>query len=161
MSLPRRILACTDFSPAGNSAVAYAADLARALGAELLIAHLFDGLPVMQRELLREPANGEIATRREHGLEQLHALTRPLAPGLAMRCICEHADAHREIPQFAAREGADLIVVGRYGRGGFARFFMGSVADSVMRNSSVPVLAVGESACVGARATDTRLTSRT
>ncbi|WP_407570489.1 universal stress protein [Deinococcus altitudinis] len=43
----------------------------------------------------------------------------------------------------AAREwGADLIVVGTHPKGALAHFFMGSVAESVLRQSGIPVLIV-------------------
>ncbi len=38
--------------------------------------------------------------------------------------------------------GADLIVVGTHSRTGLERFFMGSVAEHVVRHSHVPVLVV-------------------
>jgi nucleotide-binding universal stress UspA family protein len=156
MSLPRRILACTDLSPAGNDAVAYAAQLAQACGAELIVAHLFDGFVMMQRELLRDAGRSEVAQRREQRLEELQSVVRRLASGSSVRCICEHADAHREIPKLAAREGVDLIVLGRYGHGGFARFFVGSVTDAVVRNAGVPVLAVGGGTRAASRATESQ-----
>jgi nucleotide-binding universal stress UspA family protein len=161
MSLPRRVLACTDLSPAGNEAVAYAAQLAEACGAELIVAHLFDGYVMSQRELLREPGRAEAAQRREQLFEKLQAVVGQLAPGRSVRCICEHADAHREIPNLAAREGADLIVLGRYGHGGFARFFMGSVTDAVVRNAGVPVLAVGDGRRAASRAGDAQAVRHT
>lgn len=37
---------------------------------------------------------------------------------------------------------ADLIVIGTHSRSGIDRFLMGSVAESVVRNSAVPVLVV-------------------
>lgn len=42
----------------------------------------------------------------------------------------------------AQRLGADAIVVGTHGRTGLARIFMGSVADGVVKESTVPVLVV-------------------
>lgn len=36
--------------------------------------------------------------------------------------------------------GANLIVMGTHGRKGLARFFLGSVAEQVLRSSTVPVL---------------------
>lgn len=154
MRLPKRILACTDFSSGGDEAVAYAAELATALGAELLIAHLFDGFVVMQRELLRAPDDAERETRRLGGLSRLHELARQLGPrdGLTVRCLSEHGNPRTEIPRLAQREGADLIVVGRYGQSGVGHLFMGSVTDAIVRNASVPVLAVGNGGHVEARA---------
>jgi nucleotide-binding universal stress UspA family protein len=37
---------------------------------------------------------------------------------------------------------ADLIVIGRHGKSGVKRFFLGSVADHVIRHSLIPVLIV-------------------
>ena len=43
----------------------------------------------------------------------------------------------------AAKEGsADLVVVGTHGRGGLGRFFLGSVAEAVLRRADCDVLAV-------------------
>jgi len=43
----------------------------------------------------------------------------------------------------AAQEwGADLIVVGTHAQSGISRFFTGSVAESVLRQSGIPVLIV-------------------
>ncbi len=148
MRLPRRILACTDFSANGDEAVAYAAQLARALDAELVVAHLFNGFVIMQRELLRSPSDGETEARRAAGLERLQELVARVGGGVPARFVCEHADARTEIPHLARREGCELIVVGRYGQSGFAHLFVGSVTDSVVRNASVPVLAVGNGVAV-------------
>lgn len=156
MRLPKRILACTDFSMGGNEAVDYALRLAAALGAEVVVAHLFDGYVVMQRELVRPPDDGEVETRRLGGLSRLHELVRQLAPaaGVAVRCVCEHGNARSEIPRLAHREGADLIVLGRYGQSGVGHMFMGSVTDAIVRNASMPVLAVGDGGRPAAHAGD-------
>lgn len=43
----------------------------------------------------------------------------------------------------AASESADAIVMGTHGRAGLARFFLGSVAEPIVRRASVPVITVG------------------
>ncbi|QSG05603.1 universal stress protein [Halapricum desulfuricans] len=48
----------------------------------------------------------------------------------------------RRIVQYAEDEGMDLIVMGTHGRGGIDRLLLGSVAERVVRTSSVPVLTV-------------------
>jgi nucleotide-binding universal stress UspA family protein len=52
-------------------------------------------------------------------------------------------DPAREICRAAAEHGATAIVLGTRGRGGVARFFLGSVALDVVRNAPCPVLTVG------------------
>jgi nucleotide-binding universal stress UspA family protein len=47
-----------------------------------------------------------------------------------------------EICEEAARVGADLVVMATHGRGGFRRFWLGGVADYVIRHIGGPVLLV-------------------
>lgn len=53
--------------------------------------------------------------------------------------LLAHAPA-QEIAQLASDLQADLVVVGMHGRGGFSRFFLGSVAETVVRLAPCPVL---------------------
>ncbi len=52
-------------------------------------------------------------------------------------------DAAHEILSLAQAEGADLIVMGRSGTGRVGELILGSVANSVLRNGSGPLLLVG------------------
>jgi nucleotide-binding universal stress UspA family protein len=141
--IAKRILACTDFSAGGNAAAAYAVELAAELHADVVLTHLLNGAVMLQWELLRPATPAELEGRRMVGLARLQELARQLArPGVSIRCRCEHGDPHRDIPRLAQEEAIDLIVVGRYGHSGLARLFLGSVADSVIRNCTVPVLAI-------------------
>jgi nucleotide-binding universal stress UspA family protein len=55
----------------------------------------------------------------------------------------EHAgDTAGGITDYAEKKGADLIVIATHGRSGISRWTHGSVADKVLRSSSVPVLMV-------------------
>jgi len=49
---------------------------------------------------------------------------------------------HHEIIEAAARQGADMIVMGTRTHSATKQFFMGSTANKVMRYSDVPVLVV-------------------
>jgi nucleotide-binding universal stress UspA family protein len=49
-----------------------------------------------------------------------------------------------EILKYAQQFGADAIVMGTHGRGGLSHFFMGSVAETVLREAPVPVIVVRE-----------------
>ncbi|MDE7012848.1 MAG: universal stress protein, partial [Mailhella sp.] len=50
--------------------------------------------------------------------------------------------AAEEILACAERENADLIVMGTHGRTGIDRMLFGSVAEKVVKNSSIPVLTI-------------------
>jgi nucleotide-binding universal stress UspA family protein len=49
---------------------------------------------------------------------------------------------HREIVDYAARSGTDLVAMGTHGRTGLDRYLLGSVTERVVRRSPTPVLAV-------------------
>jgi nucleotide-binding universal stress UspA family protein len=51
-------------------------------------------------------------------------------------------DPAQTLVQAAQQWGADLIVVGTHPQGALAHFFMGSVAEGVLRRSGIPVLIV-------------------
>ncbi|MPN62595.1 TRAP-T-associated universal stress protein TeaD [bioreactor metagenome] len=49
---------------------------------------------------------------------------------------------HREIVRAAEDSHADLIIIGSHGRTGLKKLFLGSVAQSVLGESHIPVLIV-------------------
>jgi nucleotide-binding universal stress UspA family protein len=55
-------------------------------------------------------------------------------------CVVTSPITWQAIVSFAETNGFDLIALATHGRGGAARLLMGSVADKVMRSSSVPTL---------------------
>lgn len=139
-----RVLVPTDFSGPSEEAWKAACRLARALGAELILVHVF-----VEPSLFSEgPFSGErvrevYATSRawiEKALEELAGAARD--QGIAVRVMVRDGAAHREILALAAYEHADLIVIGTHGRGGLERALIGSVADRVIRLAPCPVLSV-------------------
>jgi nucleotide-binding universal stress UspA family protein len=59
---------------------------------------------------------------------------------IEVRMSAVHGAAARAL--ITAAEGADLLVVGSRGRGGFASLVLGSVADTCTRHSPAPVVVV-------------------
>ena len=59
-------------------------------------------------------------------------------------------DVAQTIAAFADEIGADTIAIGTHGRSGLGRAQMGSVAEALIRSSSVPVLVVRDGMRVAA-----------
>ena len=64
------------------------------------------------------------------------------AAGISARWVLRTGVPYKEIVGAAARERADLIVIGTHGRGGLDRALLGSVADRVIRLAPCPVVTV-------------------
>ena len=53
-----------------------------------------------------------------------------------------HGNPHDDILNYAEDNGIDVIVMGTHGRTGVKRALLGSVTESVIRHSDIPVLTV-------------------
>ena len=141
-----RILVPTDFSSQSERAWATARRLARAVGGDVVLLHVFVETPLyseapLSGERIRE-AYEAARTWITNQLEQWAAAAR--AEGLAVKTLLRTGVPHEVIVETARDEGADLIAIGTHGRGGLNRLMLGSVCDRVIRLSSCPVLAVRE-----------------
>lgn len=135
----RRILLATDLTTASSAASDQAFELARQLGANLLVVSVIDAgaapsagqhVPRMdQRRAAQEVAAQQLVLEGRHRGVGVSFLVWQGLPGPA-------------IVEAAASEGADLIIVGTHGRRRLGRFVLGSVSDHVVRHASCPVLIV-------------------
>ncbi|MEX0679199.1 MAG: ATPase, T2SS/T4P/T4SS family, partial [Pirellulales bacterium] len=136
----KKILFPTDYSPASNAALRYAVSLAKPSAAKLLIVYVEPpSLP---------PVGGgppESPTREEEAF--LAKLLQSLDddghfPAHEIRKL--RGDPATEIVRLARDEDVDLIVMATEGRSGLRRVLMGSVAESIVRTASCPVLTLKE-----------------
>jgi nucleotide-binding universal stress UspA family protein len=137
-----KIIHPTDFSECAEAARGLAVQLARALGAELILLHVAVEGPLFRegltsaRELERFFEEQREWARR--ALEERAAESRGLGVPTLARVVS--GVAHHEIVETARRENAMLIVMGTHGRGGLDRFFLGSVTDRVIRSAPCAVV---------------------
>ena len=146
MSDRRPILFATDGSPSAEDAQSKAIELARLLGAPLLVvsvAHLavptfgYDGYGYsnVAAELTEEEH------KRVQGLLTQVAETAD-AEGVSCSTIAADGFPADEICQKAVDYDAQLIVVGSHGWGAARRFFSGSVSTGLVHSALCPVLVV-------------------
>lgn len=83
-------------------------------------------------ERKREEAEGLLEEMRETAADRDRQVRTELL----------HGDAARAIVEYAGENDVDRIVIGSRGRSGFSRVLLGSVAETVVRRSPVPVTVV-------------------
>lgn len=137
----RKLLVPHDFSDAADAALGYALDLASKLGAEIVVVHAWqlsayaspssDLAKGMEKDLARD-LEQVVAKHASAGVP----ITRELRLGIPYVEICAAAKS----------TGADMIVMGTTGKTGLEHFLLGSVAERIVRTSTVPVLTVRHTA---------------
>lgn len=139
----KRILCPTDFSDGAAGAERQAADLARALGAELVLLCVVSEAPLWSETLYTADVRRVFTGRRTWAEQALAARVKSLAAaGVTARSAVRSGVAWREILAAATDERADMIVMGTQGRSGLDRLLMGSVAARVVALAACPVVTV-------------------
>jgi nucleotide-binding universal stress UspA family protein len=143
MTLPKTILVPHDLGAGSDHALAYAVDLAKALGAELVVMHAYE-IPVIGFPDGALVATPELASRVLEGANVgLKKAIEPLASaGVAIRSVVKQGPTWQTIIETATELGAGMIVMGTHGRHGLPRALLGSVAEKVVRSAHCPVLTV-------------------
>jgi universal stress protein A len=147
MALPefklKKILVPVDFSEASRKALHYAVSFARQFGAELLLLHILEPLPMAADPMgglsgFNPVPTGEAAARK------LAQWRNELAPNAPVRMSVKPGRARREILRTAEENNIDLIILGRRGHTGWSRLLAGGTAGGVLRGAPCPVLVVRE-----------------
>lgn len=138
----RRIVCPTDFSPTADRAVAYAAEMARSFGAELLLLHVVPEMTYPLRSFGMASAFPHLRDELHlRAAEELQKVKATIA-GANVSTLLRDGEAHVQVLECAKEIGADLVVMGTHGHTGLRHAFLGSTAEKVVRLSECPVLTV-------------------
>lgn len=142
----RCALLTTDFSEGARRAAQVFEKLELHQRIRVAMLHVFD-VPAIHLALSHMMGTQERASivtdERKIAARDLSAFAVSVGEMAADQVLC-HAKRRpaQEILSAAQTEGADLIVVGINGKSGLVRFFLGSVAEEVLRGANCDVLAV-------------------
>jgi nucleotide-binding universal stress UspA family protein len=131
----RRMLVTLDGSSFSEEVLTPAVEFARATGARLSLLEV-----VTRRGITRLLRPGD---RSAEAAEQFLRDVRSRIPeelGSVDVRVVEQGNAAAGIVGETRREEVDLVAMATHGRGGLRRLVLGSVAESVIRGTSVPVL---------------------
>lgn len=129
----RKILVGTDGSRAANRAIVAAAQLAQVTGAELCILTVGDNLSGQELKKLGR-IEGDISEALELLSNQVlnQAKKRATQVGAAkIKLRAGSGEPAQVIIEIAQGENADLVVIGRRGRGRLAGLLLGSVSQKI------------------------------
>ena len=137
---PRAILVAVDFGAASDRALSVAGALGERFGAAVTAVHAetFEAPPYFtleQMASLERERERTWAAARKHlqdvaGAHSRWPITARVVEGPAVSGI------------LAASDGADLLLLGTHGRRGAGRWWLGSVAEGVLRATAIPLLVV-------------------
>ena len=142
----KRILVPIDGSDTGRGGLKEAIALATGQKATLCLLHVTNDFPIMSEMPMAfdfEKYRKELHQYGRNLLDDGKKLAASL--GLEVETLLHDLKGGRvadAILQEAKSAGCDLIVIGTHGRRGFRRALLGSDAESVLRESPVPVLLV-------------------
>ncbi len=140
----KHLLIATDGSELAQKAVDHGVALASALGASILVVHVtvpWTAVSIGEIATSLPPENYDRGAADRAQAILAEVAMRAKAAGVP----CETLHVHDRLPaqgiiETAEQRGADLIVMSSHGRSGFARLLLGSEANEVVSNSTVPVL---------------------
>ena len=148
----KKILIGIDDSKYAEHAADYGFDLARKLKAEIGLVHIVEpmitpgtmdtgiGLPV---ETTVDYAAADVMKIQDEQAENIISRTiKKHGNDVKVTSFTDYGSTADGIIKCSAAFGADMIVIGTHSRSGIDRLLMGSVAEHVVRNATIPVLVV-------------------
>jgi len=142
----KRVIVPLDGSELAEQALPNATQLARASNAPLLLVSVV-GYPYLESKglsswaLQQEALDQVVKEETDRAQQYLESVRSTLAAdGFEVSSEVRRGSVDRAI--LADPQPGDVIVMTTHGRGGVARWFLGSVAEDVVRRSAVPVLLV-------------------
>jgi len=142
----RRIAIGVDGSKSSAAALKWAIRLAKGMGSQVIAVYALD-IPVYLLEPYDIPIQFDEDWRAAMKSDFEDRWCKPLkVAGVRYRAVMEDGRAATVIASAAERENADVIVVGRRGRGGVAELLLGSTSHELVLHSTRPVLVVSAEA---------------
>lgn len=143
------ILFPTDFSKASLNAFEYALQLAQKIGAGIVALHVYDfpASPTPAHFALMHQNLGVTDWDEFENYKSEIPMLRKIArkkklEHIPLSHVLAKGNAVTQIIQSAVREKAAFIVIGTTGATGLKEVFLGTVAEKVINQSTIPVLAI-------------------
>ncbi|HEY5035424.1 MAG TPA: universal stress protein [Candidatus Dormibacteraeota bacterium] len=142
----RRIVVGLDGSDSSAAALKWALRLAKGMGSQVIAVYAID-IPTYFPQPYGTPLQYDEEWRAAMKSDFENKWCKPLKVSrVRYRTVMEDGRAASVIAAVADRENADVIVVGRRGRGGVAELLLGSASHELVLHSKRPVLVISPKA---------------
>ena len=136
------VMFATDLSEGARQAALRSVAIGILAGVAISVLHVFEALNT-HFGMTREQRESYIADERAAATLNLSGFVNSVGLEMSQQTVRLAGTSTAEAILKAAKEfSADLVVVGTHGRTGFEKFFLGSVAEAVLRGADRDVLAV-------------------
>jgi nucleotide-binding universal stress UspA family protein len=140
-----QLLVPLDGSPLAEAAIAPAVSLAQAAGSKLVLLRVEPWLSTQMAYAAEGGYMPDLTEWEEEvgaaAKEYVDAACRRVPAGIPCESVVLRGFASIMLEAYAEQNPIDLVVMSTHGRGGFARFVVGSTADSLVR-SGLPALLI-------------------
>jgi nucleotide-binding universal stress UspA family protein len=142
----RRIVVGVDGSESSAAALKWAVRMAKGMGSQVIAVYAID-IPTYFPQPYGTPLQYDEEWRAAMKSEFENKWCKPLkVSGVRYRTVMEDGRAASVIAAVADRENAEVVVVGRRGRGGVAELLLGSASHELVLHSKRPVLVISPKA---------------
>ena len=141
----KKILVPTDFSPQAENALKVAVQMAKRFNSEIFLLHMLE-LPLVNVNPVSGSSSNELpealffmklAKKRFKEL-----MTQDYLKGIKIHETVEFHQAFEGIMEMSQKHNCDIIIMGSHGATGLKEIFIGSNAEKVVRNSTIPVMII-------------------
>lgn len=141
----KKILVPTDFSPQAENALKVAVQMAKRFNSEIFLLHMLE-LPLVNTNTVSGSSTNELpealffmklAKKRFKEL-----MTQDYLKGIKIHETVEFHQAFEGIMEMSQKHNCDIIIMGSHGATGLKEIFIGSNAEKVVRNSTIPVMII-------------------
>lgn len=135
----KNILFATDFLPAAEAAMPYAAGIAGSFGANLYAMHVTEPVNYALRPDVWVGMQTAVEAEKKAFREELHRQFPEITP----KMIEAEGKVWTAVAAAIEKYEIDLVVLGTRGRTGLEKVLLGSKAEEILRLAPCPVLTVG------------------